>query len=496
MVILRNYQRRVKEALYDRYKMGYNRAIAVMPTGAGKTALAGSIIKDAYDLGLKANFVVPYNTLLEQTQEEFLKLFGMRAGLVGGNVKEDRTKRVQIVSYQTLGGKKRDLSWLQPKFTVVDECHLTNFAEPLLKLFPKGNYKDKSNGKLLGLTATPYRSKSDECLGDIYESGSLVVGPSYKELIATGALVHPIYYEIGNCYGQSMASSVEYNVRQWQKYGQNDQTLVFTNTCDRCDVYKEAFESIGITAQIITGRTGRKARKTIIQDFKDFKLKVLISVTALSAGFNARNARVCLYDSNDFSKAAIIQKKGRVMRSYTHSDGRTKKDCIILDCVGVKQRIGRIDDIVISPRDLEDSDRTNKKLQEKPLKQCPKCEKWVAAAIRTCNCGHKFDFVPQDREIPDGDLERSFANRAEENQFKVYVQLLIGNYRAGNPLEVADQTFEAQFGHSPYDEWKQNAIVSSYSSPDEIQRFTEYINKNYHGREKFKQLSLYLHNAF
>lgn len=487
MITLRNYQSRVKSEIYQHYRDGHKRILGVMPTGAGKTVLAASIVKDAYLQNLRVNFIVPYNLLLRQTQEEF-KQWGMDAGIVGGGYKERRSARVQIISYQTMAAN-RDLSWLNPQLTVVDECHITSFSAPMLELFPKWAYKTQNQGKLLGLTATPWRSSKYESLGDIYPIESLVLGPSYKELIKNGSLVYPIYYEIGNCYGQNMKSDIDYNFRQWVQYGQNDQTIVFANSKSDCLEYKEKFNDNGISAEIINAETSKSKRREYIEAYKRFEIKVLISVWALSAGFNARNARVLMYDSNDHAIAPIIQKKGRVMRSYTYPTGRVKKDCIILDCRGVKQRVGRIDEIEVRRLDLAQS--PSKQDGESPMKQCPKCFKFVVAAARKCKCGHNFEFVPGVVEPPSGDLKRTFETPAQQRHYKCYVELLISHYKVGNPLSVADETFRSQYGYEPFDDWKRGAIVDENSSDEEKQKFAAFIRNTSPGNDKYTQLSLF-----
>jgi superfamily II DNA or RNA helicase len=96
-----------------------------------------------YDAAIKKQrrtlIVVPFTCLIEQTIEA-LEKFGLTAGIIAGEYKEDRTRKVQIATTQTLA--RRDISWFDPEVIFLDECHLSAYS-----LWFRGNFNNLKNGR-------------------------------------------------------------------------------------------------------------------------------------------------------------------------------------------------------------------------------------------------------------------------------------------------------------------------------------------------------------
>jgi superfamily II DNA or RNA helicase len=133
---LRDDQKALKRELYDALNPKiYKRALVVAPCGWGKTVFFCQII---YDAAVKRQrrtlIVVPFTVLIEQTLETLGK-FGLTAGVIAGNYKEDRNQLVQIATTQTLS-RGRDITWFNPEVILADEVHLSAYCQWFKDSFP------------------------------------------------------------------------------------------------------------------------------------------------------------------------------------------------------------------------------------------------------------------------------------------------------------------------------------------------------------------------
>ncbi len=76
----------------------------------------------------------------------------------------------------------------QAQVVLIDECHLTAFSAVVQQMMTQ----TYPNAIYIGLTATPYRLKKTEEMGDIFQT--LVAAPMPHKLIDSGYLSKPSYY--------------------------------------------------------------------------------------------------------------------------------------------------------------------------------------------------------------------------------------------------------------------------------------------------------------
>jgi superfamily II DNA or RNA helicase len=137
---LRPDQKALKKEIYDQLKAGFKRVLVIAPCSYGKTILFCQII---YDAAIKRQrrtlIVVPFTCLIDQTIE-VLKKFGLTAGVIAGEYKEDRLQKVQIATTQTLA--RRDISWFNPEVILLDEVHLSGYCQ-----WFRGNFNNLKGGK-------------------------------------------------------------------------------------------------------------------------------------------------------------------------------------------------------------------------------------------------------------------------------------------------------------------------------------------------------------
>lgn len=96
-----------------------------------------------YDAAIKKHrrtlIVVPFICLIDQTLDA-LEKFGLTAGVIAGNYREDRLQKVQIATTQTLA--RRDIFWFNPEVIFFDECHLSAYCQ-----WFRDNFNNLKDGK-------------------------------------------------------------------------------------------------------------------------------------------------------------------------------------------------------------------------------------------------------------------------------------------------------------------------------------------------------------
>ena len=179
---LRDYQSALLKDADQLFCKGNRAVLAYLPTGGGKTrigaaAMAQWVLASAPP-DQRCLFVVNRRTLLEQTREALVELGFDPAsiGLIGGDgaaaagagANGHRIARVQVGMVQSLHERFREAHPMDAyALAIIDECHAA--AAPsyraLLADLP-------AHARVLGLTATPFRSGANEDLSRVFDYGA------------------------------------------------------------------------------------------------------------------------------------------------------------------------------------------------------------------------------------------------------------------------------------------------------------------------------------
>lgn len=261
--------------------------------------------------------------------------------------------------------------------------------------------------KIIGFTATPFRLDSgmlhegeDAVFSDIAYDANIVT------LIDQGFLCPPVSVSataqidtrgVGTRGGEFIAAALEAKatepavvegvVKEIVQHGQDRKGwLVFGVGKLHGDMLLAELQSYGIRAAAIYGDTPNEERDRLIQEFKDQKLRALVSVGVLTTGFNARHVDLVAVVRPTKSTGLWIQIVGRGTRLFP---GKT--DCLVLDFGGNIRRHGPIDRPVVRKQGGDGSG-------EAPMKLCPSCgeENFIQALI-CVGCGHEFE--PPERMV-------------------------------------------------------------------------------------------------
>ena len=376
------HQKKAMEALDKMNQEASYSTLVVLPTGGGKTYTASMwLLKNAIDKRKKILWIAHRQMLLDQAAESFQKFaytevvphissFCFR--IVSGASSHDRTSDIRpgdnllIVSKDSIGRNIDRLDqWLKGEkelYLIVDEAHHST-AKTYRKVIDYVKAK-VPNLKLIGLTATPFRTAEEEqgLLAKIYtdgiSDGRVVhgdVGITYqiglKELISRQILAKPIFEsfytdeEYGDSLGvdawesiqhldvlpdevaQQMADSAARNklIVETYKAKQNDygQTILFAVNVVHAIQLTSLFKKAGIKADFIvssvkdaiTGVTiSREDNERKLEDYRNGKLQVLINVNILTEGVDLPKTKTVFLARPTVSSILMTQMVGRALR--------------------------------------------------------------------------------------------------------------------------------------------------------------------------------------
>ena len=374
MLTLRNYQTESISACATYGLKGGRRALVVLPTGCGKTAIfshmAGSASK-------KVLAIAHREELLAQAKESFeLANPGKLVEIEQADKHASPEADIVVASIQTLAVSPLRLLALHPadfSLIIVDEAHHSiarTYIEVLhhfglapgvgdltgalgldkrtVKAEIRSRFEDfvpaPTAPYLLGVTATPSRSdgRGLEFLFD-----EMVYQRSIKEMVEEGWLAKIIGRRIptdidisgvGTTAGdyKVKALSDEVNsparnalaVNAYRKHAPGRQALVFCvdvqHTIDMC----EAFRDEGIKADFVIGDESKMMapRAEVIAAYKSGDLTVLVNCMVLTEGFDAPNTSALVMARPTKSSLLYTQMLGRGTRIAPGKD-----DLIVID---------------------------------------------------------------------------------------------------------------------------------------------------------------------
>lgn len=437
VVKLRDFQRKCVQEL-DSLQSG----ILIAATGSGKTMMGAALSWKEVQRGGRVAFVVPRDNLARQTARTMWK-WGLECGYVLGGERENRGAKVQILSYQSLGSKKRSLNWLGNSSTtwIVDECHITAFAQSLQPYLAKT--------RKLGLTATPWQLGGKRSLLTVFDE--VVFAPPPKQLIEWGYLAQPIYFCPKN--KGKLDASPEFIYDQWAELAYGEKSFVFAGSIAASDAVAAHFQGQGINAVSVTSETPSRQVEPIFDQFRSGQVTVLVSCNKLAEGCDIPDATCVVLANRTKSKSGAIQRMGRGARI---APGKTHFK--VIDCVGIIKKFGAFDQIEPSLKDFELSEPGDGGF---PMKECDKCHALSPASARVCSnkeCKHPFEIEATLYESP-GQLQRLTQSDLEGRAIAAFHSLLIKDFKQNT--SVCEKEFHKQYGYYPLSHWASDAQLPS-----------------------------------
>ena len=369
------HQKRAMECLDSINTEPAYSTLVVLPTGGGKTYTASMwLLRNALDKKRKILWIAHRQMLLEQAAESFQKfaytevmphISSFRFRVISGASSHDRTSDIRpddnllIVSKDSIGRNLDRLdTWLEGEreiYLIVDEAHHST-AKTYRRIIDYVRSK-VPNVKLIGLTATPFRTAEKEqgLLAKIY-SDDIAYQIGLKELISRQILSKPIFetYYTDEEYGDSLGLDAWESIQHLDvlpddiaeqiavsaarnklivdtyraertKYGQ---TIIFAvNVVHAIQLAALFNKGIGrkedkiadfIVSDVkdtITGVTiSRKENEEKIEKYRQGKLKVLINVNILTEGVDLPQTKTVFLARPTVSSILMTQMVGRALR--------------------------------------------------------------------------------------------------------------------------------------------------------------------------------------
>jgi len=359
---LRPYQLEAVKATVEHFKTTDQSAVIVLPTGSGKSLVISELARLA-----RHNILVLAHVkeLVEQNHAKY-QSYGLQASIFSAGLSsKDNQHQVTFGSVQSVAP---NLSKFNQHYSlvIIDECHRVGLID---------EDKDSQNQyqqiishlkatnpslKVLGLTATPYRmgsgwvyryhhhgySRSDiptvfeHCIFEMPLALMIKQGFLTKPILIDAAIAH---YDFGALNakknGEYNSNEVNSLLSQYPRVTQaicqqiielsehRQGVMIFAATT------KHAREILGYLSEhpcaMILGSTPNQERDTIIEDFKQRRIKYLVNVAVLTTGFDAPHVDFIALLRPTQSVSLFQQIVGRGLRL---SDN--KKDCLVIDYAG------------------------------------------------------------------------------------------------------------------------------------------------------------------
>lgn len=401
----RDYQLDLLWQIVRAIEAGHRRILVQLPTGGGKTKLATALLATAS----AAQFIVHRKELIEQTSSAFWRA-DLPHGFVAADKPFDPYAEVLLCGIVTLAERLGIV--LPPEIAVWDEAHhlnATTWAE-VMAAYPDAIH--------IGLTATPQRLDG-RGLGEHFDI--MLLGPSTKTLIRRGFLSDFDYYAPPANFDDDAALLGDV-VDHYLALAPGQPGLIFaSNRQHGIDITAE-FVRRGVSAAYVDGTMTPTQRRTIDEDFRTGRTKVLVSVKLIGEGYDVPEVAYVALACRTKSLSWFLQMVGRALRPV-YADGMpvwSDADRLAALAAGPKPRAIICDHgNNVLEHGMPDDERAwtldgrlkgnagGANSDAEPIHQCLNCYRVTFSKIRVCpGCGTEFPTKTRNLRIRDGELAK------------------------------------------------------------------------------------------
>ena len=378
--------------------------LLVLPTAAGKSVICAEIVRSMYeqwpDYHPRTVVLVPSKELAEQNAAKLIALLPhhISVGFVSASLgKKQYHTDVIVATIGSIAKSARHLGNI--KCVIIDEAHLVStkgadagmYRQFLTEL---GKYCEI---RVVGMTATAFRGNGVWLTdGDAPLFTGIACNVTMRELLDAG-FIAPLVPPTGEISTKIDASSVgisngDYKVgelsdlvdkylaevaREAVKLAHDRQKwIAFTPSVDNAESLAARLHQHGIESAVVCGDTPKADRERLIAQFRRGEIQCLVTVLALSVGFDVPDVDCIVWCRPTKSPVLYVQGMGRGVRI---SPG--KVDCLVLDFTDTVARLGPVD--TIKGRAAKGGGNS-----EAPYCICPECgERNLNNAMICTACG-------------------------------------------------------------------------------------------------------------
>lgn len=433
MIKLRDYQHEAIEHTWRWLRNAKTAPVIVLPTGSGKSIVIAELARRVVELNRRVIVLAHRKELLEQNASELRGLVpSLDVGIYSAGLRQrDTNHAVVFAGIQSVVNRASEFG--SRSLVIVDEAHLVGPDETSgYRRFLDALGQCNPHLRLVGLTATPYRTST----GAVYGKDEIFGGVSYNAKLSK--LIADKYLSpIVSCRAREEIETDSLRVQRGE-FVQRDMELAFdvegvtqsavaelvAKTQGRRSIIvfcagvnhtnkvaAKIAELTGDDVGIVTGETMMLERAATIERFKHRQLRWIANCDVLTTGFNARGVDCVAVLRATCSPGLFAQMCGRGLRLF---EGKT--DCLILDFGQNLRRHG--------PLDADDYGVAKTKAGggAAPEKKCPKCKAPALLAAKVCEeCGHEFseDTIPKARHDASADNAPALVDQVKPTLFSV-----------------------------------------------------------------------------
>jgi superfamily II DNA or RNA helicase len=344
---LRDYQESAVNKIRTEWSRGIVRTVIVHATGLGKTSIIAKLATDEATAGgrvlLLAHRSEPLDQMTDCCQET-------DPTISVGRVQAERNEvdhRIIVASVQTLCHDNRMAQLHKPTMVIIDEAHHGMAASYIKILGWAGSFETT---RTLGVTATLVRGDG-RGFGELFQSVAdskgidwavrhrWLVPPRGKAVLLRNLDLAEMTVRHGD-YADSELGPVidagsEAIVKAWQNNAGDRITVAFTPTIASACALRNGFLAQGVPAEVVIGSTPRDDRKAVYARLAAGHTRVLVSVMVTTEAWDCPPVSCVLMARPTALPGLYQQMMGRGLRL---ADGKT--DCLVLDVVGVNERLG------------------------------------------------------------------------------------------------------------------------------------------------------------
>ncbi len=378
------------------------RAMLQLPTGGGKTVIAGALLSEWLTDGRKAVWLTHRKELAEQTRGMLADAQVPAIANVNWTPGEDAPAMsggAVILMAQTVSRRTASREvWNRYNandLLVIDEAHhaAADGWARAMRQWP---------GPIVGMTATPWRLSEKEGFDHLF--GELCCGPQVADLQALGSLcgaqvfIPPPERRIAGGAVDRTGDYTEAGIEQanrdrpdimtaaalefWQKHAGGRPTIAYAVSVNHAHNLAAMFNDAGIPAAVLLGDTKPEERDRAIAGFRNGAIKVLVNVAVATEGFDLPDASCIIIARPTMSLALYLQMVGRGLRPKDDGGGG-----VILDLAANSATHGLPEDY----RGWSLEPCGAQKAGEAPVAVCPECGAASPASSHNCRgCGYAF----------------------------------------------------------------------------------------------------------
>lgn len=343
---LRDYQEEAATGVFRAWEDSAS-TLAVLPTGLGKTVLFAEIVRRMHERGARAMVLAHREELILQAADKIRRVTGLEAQIEMGEYKVQpyfgELPPIVVSTVQTHcaggdgGGRMSKFDPQDFGLVVIDEAH--HATSPTYRRCIDW-YRQNSDCKVLGVTATPDRA-DEEALGQVFESVAYEYGvldainngwlvPVEQQMVTVGSLDFSAVRTTAGDLDQGDLAMVMEQERNLQGIAAptveicgERRAIVFATTVAQAERLAEIINRHRPgRAAWLCGKTDKDDRRRMLADFRAGRLQFVVNVGVLTEGFDDAGVEVVVMARPTKSRALYAQMAGRGTRPAEEIAGR------------------------------------------------------------------------------------------------------------------------------------------------------------------------------